>query len=145
MKKIPFSLSRSRRSFIYNYILGVGLLLYILLSGALSILNPILTIFFISLVLIFFLEPEGTISYRSYFIKKDNITEISGFLSKRKITIPYSSIDNILVNKGVVGRLLGFGDVIISAHSSENRVKMVGVKHPEKLLSAIESVIKEKV
>jgi len=142
MKKLPFSLSRSRRSFIYNYILGTGLLLYILLSGALLILDPVLTIFFISLVFIFFLEPEVTISYRSYFINKDNISEISGFVSKNKVTIPYPSIDNIVVNKGIIGRLLNFGDVIVSSHSAEHKIKFIGVKHPEKLLKIIESMTK---
>jgi hypothetical protein len=44
-----------------------------------------------------------------------------------------------------VGRLMGFGDVIVSAHSTENKIRMIGVKHPEKLLSAIQNVIKEKV
>lgn len=145
MKKPPFSLKRSRRSFVFNYLTGIMLLLYIFLSGAFLMLDRTMTFFFISLVFIFFLEPEGVLYYRSFFIKEDNITEIKGYLSKKKTTIPYSSVSNIVMNKGIIGRVLGFGDVIITAYSGGANINLKGVKHPEKIMKSIENMIKRKV
>jgi len=140
MKRFPLPLKRSRRSFLYNYLIGIILLLYFLLSGALFTFDTILSFFFIALIFIFFLEPEAVLSYRSYIIKEENITEIRGYLNKKRITIPYSSVSNIVMNKSIVGRILGFGDIVITAFS-EN-VILRGIKNPEKILRNIEKMVK---
>jgi len=145
MKKVPFSLKRSRRSFIFNYIIGTVLLLYIFFSGVFFIDKGI-TFLFITLTLIFFLEPEGVLSYRSYHIKEENITEERGFISKKRITIPHTSISNITMNKNIIGRILGFGDIAITSFSGEKEsIILRGVKHPEKLFNLIENITSEKV
>ena len=141
MKEFPVSLKRSRRSFVYNYAIGFILLFYIFFSGAFFAIEFALSFFFIALIFIFFLEPEAVLSYRSYIIKENNITEIRGYLNKKRITIPYSSISNIVLNKNIIGRILGFGDIVITSFS-EN-VILKGMKHPENILKNLEILIKE--
>ena len=54
-------------------------------------------------------------------------------------------MSNIVMNKGVIGRILGFGDVIITAYSGGGKLNLKGVKHPEKIMGSIENMIKRKV
>jgi len=132
----PVSFKRSRRSFIWNYIIGIGLLFYLVFSGAISMLSPIWIYFFIALTLIFFLEPEGILVYKYYLIEPDNISEVKGILTKKKMSIPYRSIADERLKKGIIGRMLNFGDIIITGFKNEINIK--GVKNPEKVYKMIE-------
>jgi len=138
MKK---SFKTSRRSFIINYFLGIGLLLYLLLSDAILILSSWLIFFFLILISIFFIEPECVIVYTSYHLKEDNIMEVRGILSKKRTAIPYSSISNLVMKKGVIGRIFGYGNVLINSFSGQNRITLRGIKHPEKAFKVIEKKI----
>ena len=141
----PFSFRTSRRSFTLNYIIGFGLILYLLFTDAIIILPTSLTTIFILLISIFFLEPEGVIVYSDYFIKEENLVEIKGIFSKKKIAIPYKSISNILVDKSVLGRILNFGDIQVNTMSAvNNSISLKGIKHPEKILNLIEKFIESK-
>jgi len=143
--ELPFSLRTSRRSFMLNYLIGIGLLFYLLFSDAVMILPPILTYIFILLISIFFLEPEAVIVYSNYHIKEQNLVQIKGVLTKKRIAIPYKSISNILVNKGILGRIFKFGDIQVTSISGrENSIVLKGIKHPEKALNLIEKFIESK-
>lgn len=138
----PISIRTSRRSFIYNYLIGFGLLAYLFFSDAILILPPELTVFFIILISVFFIEPEMILSYSHYQLKRDNVLEVKGYIAKKKITIPYSSISNIVVKRGIIGRMFGFGDIIVNSFSGANKISLKGIKHPEKILSLMEENIK---
>ena len=141
----PFSLRTSRRSFIINYLIGIALLFYLFFTDAIIILPPILTYVFILLISIFFLEPEAVIFYSNYHIKEENLVEIKGVLTKKRIAIPYKSISNTLVNKGILGRIFKFGDIRVTSTSGrENSIVLKGIKHPEKALNLIEKFIESK-
>jgi len=128
-----------------NYLIGIGLLFYLLFSDAVMILPPILTYIFILLISIFFLEPEAVIVYSNYHIKEQNLVQIKGVLTKKRIAIPYKSISNILVNKGILGRIFKFGDIQVTSISGrENSIVLKGIKHPEKALNLIEKFIESK-
>jgi len=141
MKK---SFKTSRRSFIVNYFLGVGLLLYLFLSDAVLILSSWLIFFFLILISLFFIEPECCILYTSYYLKEDNVMEIKGVLSKKRTAIPYSSISNIVLNKGVIGRIFGYGNVTINSFSGDNKITLKGMKNPEKTFKFIEKRIQKR-
>ncbi len=141
--EFPINLKTSRRSFIYNYLIGFGLLAYLFFSDAILILSPELTVFFLILISVFFIEPEFIIAYSYYELKNENVLQVKGYLAKSKITIPYSSISNIVVKRGVIGRILGFGDLIVNSFSGGNKINFQGIKHPETILSIIEQNIKK--
>ena len=141
MKK---SFKTSRRSFIVNYFLGVGLLLYLFLSDAVLTLSSWLIFFFLILISLFFIEPECVLLYTTYHLKEDNVMEVKGILSKKRTAIPYSSISNIGMKKSVIGRIFGYGNVLINSFSGENKITLRGIKHPEKTFKFIEKKIQER-
>lgn len=135
MEKVK-KLKISRLSFIENYILGTFLLLYLFLSGVMTSLPQTLNILFITLILLFFLEPESIITYYAYFIDPDNITEIKGILTKTQISIPYRSISSERLRKSFVGKIFNYGNIIITSPNTEINVR--GIRNPEKLYKMIE-------
>lgn len=138
MEEITYYFKRSRRSFIHNYVIGIILFLYLFLTSALFVLDTALSLFFIGMIFIFFLEPESVLMYTSYIIKEDTITEISGYVHKKIISIPYSSISKIVTNEGLIGRIFGYGDIVINSFSGIETVILRGIKNPEKILKIIE-------
>jgi hypothetical protein len=65
-------------------------------------------------------------------------------LSKKRTAIPYSSISNIVMKKNLIGRMIGYGNVLINSFSGENRIILKGIKHPEKTFKFIEKRIQER-
>jgi len=126
----------SRVSFIWNYVIGLFLLSYLLLSVVTIRLSQTLTIFFVLLILLFFIEPETIILYYAYFMDPDNITEVKGILTKTQISIPYRSISGERLRKSFVGRIFNYGNVIIT--SSNNVINIRGIRSPEKLYRMID-------
>lgn len=127
----------SRRSFIKSYFTGTIILVLLLLT------SPPIWIVYASIILIimFFLESEIAIIYRTYLIESDRVSEIQGFISKRRIAIPCSKIANTVMKKGIIGRMFRFGDIIITGFAEEDKIIFRGVLHPEKVLEAIEENI----
>ncbi len=126
----------SRLSFLGNYLLGMFLLIFIIIANL--ILKPpvILIYFLLAITLIFILEPEGVIIYTTYKLETDYVSEVSGIFVKNQIAIPYRNITDERLKKGVMGRILGFGDIIVSGPKAE--IKMKGVVSPEKIYEEIE-------
>jgi len=135
MEKIK-KLKISRVSFIWNYVIGLFLLSYLLLSVVTIRLSQTLTIFFVLLILLFFIEPETIILYYAYFMDPDNITEVKGVLTKTQISIPYRSISGERLRKSFVGRIFNYGNIIIT--SPNNQINIRGIRDPEKLYRMIE-------
>ena len=135
MKNV-ISFKRSRRSFIGNYILSILLIIFFILSNSQWKLPSIIVAFFLILIIFFLLEPEASIVYKTYHIGKNYVYEVKGILSKKKISIPYASISNVRLEKGVIGRMFHFGDIIIESFSTNLVFK--GIARPEKKFKLIE-------
>jgi membrane protein YdbS with pleckstrin-like domain len=135
MEKIK-KLKISRVSFVRNYILGLILLAYLLFSVITIQLSQTLTVFFVLLILLFFIEPESIIVYYTYFMDPDNITEVKGILTKTQLSIPYRSISGERLSKSFIGRIFNYGNIIIT--SPNNEINIRGIRDPEKLYRMIE-------
>ena len=126
----------SRVSFLGNYLLGIFLLIFIFVVN-LTIQPPLILIYFLLIVaLIFFLEPEEIIVHTTYKLETDYVSVITGVFSKNQIAIPYRNITDERLKKGVIGRILGFGDIIITGQKTE--IKMRGIMRPERIYTEIE-------
>ena len=125
-----------------NYIIGVVLLLYLFLSGLIFTLSPIIITFLLVLILIFFLEPEEVIANRKYIIDAENVSEVKGVFSKKKLSIPVMNISGQSIDKGVLGRILNYGDVVVSSHTISIKIK--GMRNPERVYNKIESLLSSK-
>jgi len=88
------------------------------------------------IAILLFLEPEGIIVYKSYKLDPDHISEIKGILVKRITAIPYRSVADQRLKKGIIGRILNYGDLIITGPKAQIRMK--GVRRPEMLYKEVE-------
>ena len=126
----------SRFSFLGNYLLGMILLFFTLIVN-LTMQPPMIIVYFlIAVALMFILEPEGIILYRSYKLDSDYISEIKGIFVKRITAIPYRAVADQRLKKGITGRILNYGDVIITGPKIQ--IKMRGIRRPEILYEEIE-------
>jgi len=126
----------SRISFVGNYSLGISLLILIFIVDLTLSLPMIVNYFLLLIAILLFLEPEGIIVYRSYKLDTDNISEIKGIFIKRMTTIPYRAIADQRLKKGIIGRILNYGDVIITGPKIQ--INMKGMRRPEMLYKEIE-------
>ena len=126
----------SRISFIGNYFLGISLLILIYIAN-LTISPPAFILYFLLIITIFlFLEPEGAIFYNSYEIEADSISEIKGIFDKKITAIPYRAIADQRLKKSVIGRILNYGDVMITGPKIQ--INMRGIRRPESIYEDIE-------
>ena len=126
----------SRISFIGNYFLGISLLILMYIINLTLNLPTIINYFLLIIAMLLFLEPEGIIVYKSYKLDSDNISEIKGVFVKRQTAIPYRAIADQRFKKGIIGRILNYGDVIITGPKIQ--IKMKGIRRPEIMYKEIE-------
>lgn len=126
----------SRISFVGNYFLGISLLFLMFIVNLTVNLPMIINYFLLIIAILFFLEPEGNIVYKSYKLESDHISEIKGILVKRITAIPYRAIADHRLKKGIIGRILNYGDVIITGPKIQ--IKMKGMRSPERIYEEIE-------
>ena len=96
-------------------------------------------------IVLFFLEPECSLFYRTYFIEMDNITELRGILIKHRNSIPWESISHISLRKGILGRMLKYGDILVSPISGveTDLIRLKGIENPEKINEIMKERMKE--
>ncbi len=127
----------SRISFIGNYFLGISLLFLMFVVNLTLTLPAVVTYSLLIVAMLLFLEPEGIIIYKIYKLESDHISEIKGVFIKRRVDIPYRAIADHRLKKGIIGRVLNYGDVVITGPKIQ--IKMKGIRRPEKLCEEIEN------
>jgi membrane protein YdbS with pleckstrin-like domain len=133
---------QSRISYINNYLLVALVLFFFLLSwsrfGLVFTLSPggfeevwktVVVSGFAVVVVFLIKEPVIERWFRYYVITNNEVILTEGILRKNRIIIPYQSISNVDVYKGIIGRILDFGDV--SVVGFKNQIIMRGVSEPE--------------
>lgn len=131
---------RARISYLYNYLLiGLVAFLFVLSWFRLDLTfsfppSEILWKNFVVLGLVgviafLFKEPVIDRWFRYYLITNGEVILTEGILRKKRIIIPYQSISNVDVYKGIPGRIFNFGDVTVVGF--KNRVFMKGIREPE--------------
>lgn len=133
---------RSRISYLYNYLLIVLVVFFFLLfwyrfNLTFSFLprtfeefwKTFVTLGLVGLIAFLFEEPVIERWFRHYRITNNEVIMTEGILRKNRIIIPYQSISNVDVYKGIVGRILDFGDVTVVGF--KNQIIMQGIRSPE--------------
>lgn len=139
-KRIEFK--RSRKSFIEIYLFGVLLLLLYPFFSSLYESGSIINYLYLLGIILAFLYPEAVILYGDYIIERDRIIEITGYIAKKRTTIPVSSISHIVMRKSVIGRLMNYGDVISTSFTGLI-IKMKGISNPDNIIKIIEEMMEE--
>ncbi|MCX8178763.1 MAG: PH domain-containing protein [Candidatus Aenigmarchaeota archaeon] len=121
----------SRKKFIHVYVFIIAVIL-LYPSSDFYIKGGIYNTIFISIIVISVLYIELSIMNTKYIIKKDNITEIRGIITKTKTTIPMSSVSHISMKKNIFGMIIDFGDVIITSFTGVVIV-LEGISRPDEI------------
>ena len=139
----PKILKTSRRSFIGTYMLGTFLLLFVLGANIFFGISFLINFFFLTLILMLFLDPEYFVYFRTFYVEKDRIARIKGILQKDRTMIPFESIAHTEMKKSVLGRIFKFGDIVITPFSGQgNEIILRGIRNPDEILKEIEKNVK---
>jgi len=133
-----------RISFVLNYIIALSLFFLFFLfvdkmGDDLRIVLGTVTAFMISFLVF---QPEIERVYREYEILEDGVMMIEGIFTKKKIFLPYQGVADIMLRKGIIGRMLNFGDIIVQGFKKKIVIK--GVKKPEIVYEKIRKKVEEK-
>jgi len=144
----------SRISYMGNYaLLGLVLILFFLVWTKFDIefslspktphqLQSTLVAFGFLLAITFLLEePSIERILRSYIITNHEVIKIDGFLRKHKITLPYASVADVQLHKGILGRIFNFGTVSVRGFKEGGEITIKGVRNPDE----IHNIIKNKI
>ena len=142
----------SRISYIANYFIIVLLIAFLFLLSqkfklsftlaAASVEEIIPAMTFLAFVVVaVYLAEEVDIEriIRQYVVTNNEIIKIEGIIRKKRIAIPYQSVADIKVIRGVVGRIFNFGNVEITG--MKNSIIMKGMKNPEEIYRIIQNKI----
>ncbi|MDI6798928.1 MAG: PH domain-containing protein [Candidatus Aenigmarchaeota archaeon] len=130
-----------RISYVQNYFIIILLLVLIalLLPALDSWWSKLMILCTSFIVLILLLEPEAERVLREYLITNSEVTKIEGIIIKKRISIPYQSVADVRVIKGIAGRIFNFGTVVVKGMKDDIVVK--GIKEPEVVYRIIENKI----
>lgn len=139
-------------SFVGNYILCALVVVFLLLlatqfeltftfspqttyqlTSSLTILGAVL------LIIILLEQPFFERVVRSYSVTDKEVIKEEGIIRKKNVSIPLQNIADVRMEKSVVGRILNFGDVIVTG--MKDTIKIKGVKNPESIYHSIKSRI----
>jgi membrane protein YdbS with pleckstrin-like domain len=76
---------------------------------------------------------------RKYVITNNEVMKVEGILRKKKFAIPYQSIADVKMSKGVVGRIFNFGNIEIMGFKEP--IHMKGIRNPDEVLRIIENKV----
>ena len=106
------------------------------------ILLGLLTIWILGLGLIFFLIAFLRVKSSEYIITNKRVYSKYGLIGRRVFEIRNEEITGYIVNQGIIGRILNYGDVIISTPGQVAGTSFfVGVHDPMRIRSILEEVI----
>ena len=145
-------LQTSRLSYLFTYVLAVlvaafaflavqqfGIVYYWQPQTAMQFANDAVFWTFVLAIAAFAGEADFERGMRHYLITNSEVVKVEGILRKSRIIIPYQSVSNVTVRKGIVGRLLGFGDVNVVGFDAE--IAMKGVRDPDTFYRIINNKI----
>jgi membrane protein YdbS with pleckstrin-like domain len=155
MKKLPergLVYKTSKISYISNYLIMVlaAVLFFLLLPNlkftpspkTLSEYWPTLAILgFLTLIIALFEQPSIERWRRRYIVTNNEIIKEEGILRKLKVTIPFQSVADVKIEKGIIGRILNFGTIHVTGFGQNNVIVMKGMHNPEEIYSIIRNKI----
>lgn len=141
-EEILLQLNPSWRSYLYPLV-GPLFLIVLLHIGAvfLNFFNFLFFVFFAGLVVVY---PLMIISVAikkvctSYIVTNKRICSKEGLFAKRKVEVDIKDIRSIETNQSILGRIFGFGNVLIStAGTGGVEVAIIGISKPNSFTAFI--------
>ena len=145
-------LKTSRISFIPNYILtGLVLIFLILLINAFDLKFALLpktpSELYSSMVILLVLavgaafaeQPEWKRFSEHYIVTYNEVIEEKGIFNKHKIILPYQSVGDVRVERSFFGRILNYGNVLVSGFKTGSDIDMKGIRNPQKIHEIVQN------
>ncbi|MEM5801939.1 MAG: PH domain-containing protein [Candidatus Aenigmatarchaeota archaeon] len=148
----------SRVSYIENYVIIILLLVFFYLlwpylnidflrafysKNPADLLPLFLTLSIIPIITFFLEEPVIEQWIRQYLLTKNEVVKIEGIFRKKRIAIPYNNISDVRLDKGILGRIFNFGNVIVSGFKTE--IVMKGIRNPDEVYRIINYRIRQRI
>jgi membrane protein YdbS with pleckstrin-like domain len=87
-------------------------------------------------------EPVWRRIMHHYIVAEKEIIYKSGLIRKQRMTMPYQSVADVKIEKGVMGRIFNFGDVVLEGF--KNNLTINGIRRPEELYEQLRAKIRPK-
>ena len=142
----------SRRSYLFTYVLAILVATFAFLAlqkfsiayywapeGPLQLGSDAVYLAFVLAIASFAGEADFERGMRHYLITNSEVVKVEGILRKNRVIIPYQSVSNVTVHKGILGRLLDFGDINVIGFDAE--IDMRGVGEPDTFYRIINNKI----
>lgn len=97
----------------------------------------VLTFLLIGLLLI----PIHILAYISnkFMITKNSVILKRGILSSDTVEIPFTKINSITIKQGPLGKMFGYGDILIMTGNDVSGIPFKGIANPEQVKAKIQS------
>jgi len=143
----------SPRAFLGNYLIAAGIIIItFLVADRFSLvftISPVnvgelvgtIVYFGFAISVIYFVSEfffQGII--KKYIVTKNGIIKIEGILWKKKLMIPYQSVAEVRVSKGIFGRILNYGTIEITGYK-EHQIEMKHMNDPEQIQRVLQHKI----
>jgi membrane protein YdbS with pleckstrin-like domain len=79
--------------------------------------------------------------FHSMTIRENDIEYRVGWLRIRRIQIPFDKISSVDTDISILGRLLGYGTIMVQANNSNVNIRFKSINEPEKIKQLIEQGI----
>jgi uncharacterized membrane protein YdbT with pleckstrin-like domain len=106
-----------------------------------ELISTLVILGFLGLAAFLIEQPEWERFTRKYIVSQNDVVEIDGLISKRKIMIPYGSITQVTLKKSFVGRILKYGDLYVSVYSEGGSIHMKGIRNATEIHEIIQNRI----
>jgi uncharacterized membrane protein YdbT with pleckstrin-like domain len=72
-----------------------------------------------------------------FIVTDDRVMYRSGFISKRGVDIPIERINNVMMNQGVLERMVGTGDLMIESAGESGQQRFSNIRQPDEIQKLI--------
>ena len=137
-------------SFIGNYVIcGLIILFLVLLFSEFNLVftfqpqtefqftSSLTILIAVLLIVILADEPFFERMMRTYIVTDEEVVKEEGIIRKKRIAIPLKNVADVTMDKGVIGRIFNFGNVVVKG--MKTKLKMKGLKNPENVYELIKS------
>lgn len=153
MPRIPekgITYKTSRLAYIHNYILAIIVAVFLILifprlnftifiTNIQQMISYAIVFGLILIITFLFEEPSIERWIRKYVITNNEVMKVEGILRKKKFAIPYQSIADVKMNKGIMGRIFNFGSIEVMGFKEP--IKMKDIRNPDEVLRIIENKV----
>jgi uncharacterized membrane protein YdbT with pleckstrin-like domain len=140
----------SRVAYMQNYVIAILVAILLILifpylnftifiRTAQELISYLIVFGFIIVITFMFEEPTIERWIRRYVVSNNEVMKIEGIIRKKKFAIPYQSIADVKLSKGVVGRIFNFGNIEIMGF--KEGISMKGIRNPDEVLRMIENKV----